>query len=235
MFIGGFSNATQVPSGLAPTLAGAGQQPLGLYQSGRARPAAPAITGSLGIAPPPPTRPLSAPQSFVQAPMPAMAPSFTGNPNAGMTYNSVAPPAPQQTPPTIMGGVVSGGMPSQILYQPTGFGTAGFPPGYQIPQIQRQMTGLPPQQRQQQQQALPFPAFSSAPGIGSLGVNRVLPPPLIPQPTAASLQPQPTGPAPAVRFGVPQKKLTPQPTGRANLNKASTWALLHFVWVWIDN
>ncbi|PUU84298.1 hypothetical protein B9Z19DRAFT_1070015 [Tuber borchii] len=38
--------------------------------------------------------------------------------------------------------------------------------------------------------------------------------------------PQKTGPPPTVKFGVDAKKLTPQPTGRANLSKASTYPLL---------
>jgi hypothetical protein len=49
-------------------------------------------------------------------------------------------------------------------------------------------------------------------------------PPIPQQPTIAPLQPQKTGPAPPVRFGVHHetKKLTPQPTGlRANLAQAS--------------
>lgn len=74
------------------------------------------------------------------------------------------------------------------------------------------------------------------------GVNRFLPPAIQPQPTgfgqnpppappmppmpsmptAAPLVPQRTGPAPKVAFGVQAaKKLTPQPTGRANLANAS--------------
>ena len=76
------------------------------------------------------------------------------------------------------------------------------------------------------------------------GVNRFLPPAIQPQPTGLvstqghpsvppmppmpnmpqmqPLVPQKTGPPPSIKFGVqPAKKLTPQPTGRANLANAS--------------
>jgi hypothetical protein len=45
------------------------------------------------------------------------------------------------------------------------------------------------------------------------------------QASAAPLVPQKTGPAPPVRFGVQPgvKPLAPQPTGRANLSKASEY------------
>jgi hypothetical protein len=48
-------------------------------------------------------------------------------------------------------------------------------------------------------------------------------PPMPSMPTAQPLVPQKTGPPPPVRFGVQPaaKKLTPQPTGRANLAKAT--------------
>jgi hypothetical protein len=91
--------------------------------------------------------------------------------------------------------------------QPTGFG--GFP----APQQQPMQTGLPPALQ---------PQRTAVNGYGS----SISPPPVppIPQtPTAAPLQPQKTGPAPSIRFGVKgeAKKLAPQPTGRANLAQAS--------------
>jgi hypothetical protein len=73
-------------------------------------------------------------------------------------------------------------------------------------------------------------------GINGYGTS-LSPPPVPPipqQPTLAPLQPQKTGPAPPVRFGVKNdvKKLTPQPTGvRANLAQASMFhrlLVLHF-------
>ena len=95
-----------------------------------------------------------------------------------------------------------------------------------------------------QSQPTGFNSFSPSPlNPQATGVNRFLPPaiqptmtgfgqtqspppvpPLPPMPPmpAQPLVPQKTGPAPAIRFGVqPAKKLTPQPTGRANLAKAS--------------
>jgi len=63
---------------------------------------------------------------------------------------------------------------------------------------------------QQQQQQPPLPPLPQMPSIPY-------------QPTAAPLQPQKTGPAPSIRFGVTgaAQKLVPQPTGRANLANAS--------------
>lgn len=86
------------------------------------------------------------------------------------------------------------------------------------------------------QQFSPIQAQQTAMGPGPVpgqGLNSVLPPPLIPQPTAfvpqqqqppplQALAPQPTGPAPQVKFGMTDaKKLVPTPTGRrANLSQA---------------
>ena len=67
----------------------------------------------------------------------------------------------------------------------------------------------------------------SRPGFGQAQVPPP-PPPIPQQQTLAPLQPQKTGPAPPVRFGVTgeAKKLLPQPTGRrANLSQASKYAL----------
>jgi hypothetical protein len=221
-----FSDPSQVPSVIAPSFTGASMgQSSAAYTAGRARPAAPAITGNLGIAPPPPTRPLSAPQTFVPGQLQPMAPNFTGIPNQ-MQYGGMATMQSQGSSPNMPG--AAGGMAHQIPYQNTGmpsagqFANGGFTqPGYQMP-MQQQMTGMPPQMTGMQQPLTQFPMFTGAPpNNGALGINRTLPAPLIPQPTAAPLQSQPTGPPPPVRFGVQQKKLTPQPTGRANLTKAS--------------
>ncbi|KAI9669068.1 MAG: cytoskeletal protein binding protein [Alyxoria varia] len=109
--------------------------------------------------------------------------------------------------------------------QPTGF----QPNNFQTPQSPQQMpqpTGinsfLPPAIQPQQT------------GYGNYGGNQGFsqqqqqqPPPMPPipqQPSAAQpLQPQKTGPAPPVKFGVQPaaQKLTPQPTGRANLANAT--------------
>ncbi|KAL9112010.1 MAG: hypothetical protein Q9227_003630 [Pyrenula ochraceoflavens] len=92
------------------------------------------------------------------------------------------------------------------------------PTGYQPSPIQAQPTGFQPQQ-------------TGINGFGG-GFQQQQPPPPVPplppmptqQQTPATLVPQKTGPAPAVRFGVQNepKKLTPQPTGRrANLAQAT--------------
>ncbi|CAI6332108.1 unnamed protein product [Periconia digitata] len=121
-----------------------------------------------------------------------------------------------------------------IQQQPTGFQPnfqSGFQPGFgqaPMPPLPVQPTG--------------FQSFSPAPlNPQATGINQFLPPAIQPQPTgfgqgpspppippmpsmptAPALVPQKTGPAPPVRFGVqPAKKLVPQPTGRANLAKAT--------------
>ncbi|KAI5849040.1 SH3 domain-containing protein [Tricharina praecox] len=208
------------------------------FQAGRARPAAPTMSGNnLGIAPPP-ARPLSAPQSFMTAPAQALTPTFTGAPNqfsymnpqgqpggmpqmsfqnTGMMpqqYSQMGFPMQQQTPMPMQ--VQMTGMPMQPIPQPQMQQMTGMPM-----QQQQQMTGMPMQQMTGQQPLPPFSMYGGVGSNGALGVNRILPPPLIPQQTAASLRPQPTGPPPPVRFGVQPKKMTPQPTGRANLTKAT--------------
>jgi actin cytoskeleton-regulatory complex protein SLA1 len=137
-----------------------------------------------------------------------------------------------------------GQYPQQAQPQPTGFGQfqpqpTGSPfadptsrPPFQ-PMLS-QPTGMPGQPFSPQQQLQPQPTGVNAflpPALepqktaqpGVFGQN-IPPPPPIPQGPAAPLQPQKTGPAPNIRFGVnPQaKKLAPQPTGRrANLSQAS--------------
>ena len=71
-------------------------------------------------------------------------------------------------------------------------------------------------------------SISAVPPQSQQFAQQISPPPPVPfqQPSVAPLQPQKTGPAPAVRFGVgPEaKKLMTQPTGRrANLAQASTY------------
>ena len=108
----------------------------------------------------------------------------------------------------------NGGFP--LAPQPT-----GFQPHFQ-PSLQPQQTGsinsiLPPAL---QPQRTGVNGFGNGSGYGQ-------PPPPMPsipqQPAIAPLQPQKTGPAPPVQFGVPApNKLQPQPTGRrANLSQAS--------------
>jgi len=145
-------------------------------------------------------------------PRPAFQPQPTGLPSFQQGplptgINSVLPPAlqPQKT------GFAS---PLQQVQ------TNGFTPGFPPPPLQPQPTGFLPSQPLQPQPT----------GFGPLpqqnGFTSFSPPPVPPipqQPTIAPLQPQKTGPAPNVKFGVTEaKKLIPQPTGRrANLAHAS--------------
>jgi hypothetical protein len=200
----------------------------GLYQVPRVRPVPPTITGSLGIPPPPSTRSLSAPQTFIPGSVPAMTPEYTGSPAPGiMGYHSIGPLSHPGVSSTIPGVTTP-----QNLYQYTGSGSVGHfnagvvgQPGVNV-LVGQHAPGIQPPSG--------FPQFSSMPpNSGSFGINSVLLSPLVPQPTAqlsaaqssgtAILKPQPTGPAPPVRFGITPKKLAPQPTGRANLSKASEW------------
>ena len=99
--------------------------------------------------------------------------------------------------------------------QPTGFG----------PPPQQQQTGFGGQPQQPQFN------ISQPTGAGMNGSFGQPAPQLPPQQTggvlsaAAPLVPQKTGPAPPVRFGVQggQKGLVPQPTGRADLSRASKY------------
>lgn len=157
------------------------------------------------------------------APMPPQ-PGFLQPGPAPGSLNSVLPPAlvPQRTafqpPPQQQQQQPQqqNGYPQQLQPQPTGFGQAPQPfqpqqTGFQQ-QLQPQQTGY---QQQQQQQ-------------NGFNANTFHPPPMPPmprmlEPPAAPLIAQKTGPAPPVRFGVQPaaKKLTPLPTGRANLANAS--------------
>lgn len=141
---------------------------------------------------------------------PSLAPQQTGyggyaqqGPTPG-GINSVLPPALQPQPTGFV----------QQQSQPSNFQQphqTGYQQTQQSGYLQPQQTGFgqPLQQNglnNQNFQAPPVPPI----------------PPMPRQPTIAPLQPQKTGPAPPVRFGVEAKKLTPQPTGRrANLSQAS--------------
>ncbi|KAK3050005.1 cytoskeletal protein binding protein [Extremus antarcticus] len=129
--------------------------------------------------------------------------------NGAQTGSPFADPPRQPYQPNAPSGLQNSFMP-----QPTGF--------------QQQQTGYPQQQQ---------PSFNIAAPTGMNGGYGAqpqpgAPPQLPPQQTGGvfgpsqpltSLVPQKTGPAPPVRFGVPEggKKLMPQPTGRANLAKAT--------------
>jgi len=159
-------------------------------------------------------------------PRPAFQPQPTGfgmqGPSQG-GINSMLPPAlqPQRTgfsPSPLQQAQTAGGFNQGFQPQPTGF--------------QSQQTGFP-QALQPQATGFGQPLLPQATGFGSAQQNgfggfQVPPAPPIPQqPTIAPLQPQKTGPAPPIRFGVTEaaKKLAPQPTGRrANLANASKYS-----------
>ncbi|KAL2887393.1 SH3 domain-containing protein [Ceratocystis lukuohia] len=138
------------------------------------------------------------------------------------------------------------GMQNPVFMQPAVTGMAAMP--QQMP-MQTGFAAMQPQMTSMQSQSSPFqsnPGFNIPPQQGPFLTARpgLLPTPLEPQrtglqpstqqqnpgpglqvpgPVAAPLAPQPTGPAPPVRFGVTAaQKLTPQPTGRkANLSHAT--------------
>lgn len=159
-------------------------------------------------------------------------------------YNTVSPP-PQQ--PMQTGFAPFQQQQPTSFQQPmqTGFQQQGFQPGFQ-------QNGSPfadPSRGPFQAQPTGYNSFQPSPlNPQATGVNRFLPPAIQPQPTGfmasqnqmavppmppmptmptmQPLVPQKTGPPPTIKFGVAAKKLTPQPTGRANLANASTYTPL---------
>jgi hypothetical protein len=108
--------------------------------------------------------------------------------------------------------------PPRAPFQPqaTGFGPQGYNPSQLLPQPTGVNAFLPPAL---QPQATGIPA-------NQFGNQSFSPPPMPPMPpqhqVPAPLVPQKTGPPPPVRFGVQgARRLVPQPTGRADLSKAS--------------
>ncbi|GAB1212834.1 hypothetical protein ATERTT37_001983 [Aspergillus terreus] len=236
-------------------------QATGFQQASRQRPQPPPqALGSNTLLPPPPQRPLSAPQNFPQQSStfgpPPLQPQLTGLPQVGPP---VAPPGQslaelhqQRFQPNLQpqptGFMPQNQFPNGMMPQPTGFQPQSQ---FGIQQQQTGFQGLAPQptgfggfqpQPQQPMQTginsvLP-PPLQPQPtgmnGVGSVPFNASPPPvpPIPQQPTAAPLQPQKTGPAPPVRFGVKPdapKKLAPQPTGmRANLAQASKYHIPNF-------
>ncbi|KAI3331874.1 hypothetical protein HD806DRAFT_529647 [Xylariaceae sp. AK1471] len=245
---------------------------LNLGLGNRQRPTPPQLMSGQGaLMPPPPARPLSAPQSaqpsgFAPPPIAALQPQVTGIAPPGQSLNELHhqrfqqpymgnfQPQPtgqgfmqfnpaanmaqptgfglQQFMPPQMTGVPQMQSPfsdprvqqfSPIPGQPTGFGN-NFQPTQQFPQqtaintflppaLEPQRTSVPPAQPQIQPQQTGFGGFSA--GFSPAMNGPPQPPPIAP------LQPQKTGPAPPVRFGV-TNKIAPQPTGRrANLAQAT--------------
>lgn len=253
-----FSGLTPQQTGLAAMPTG---QPLGLGLTGsRQRPLAPQMTqGQPGLVPPPPMRPLSAPQSAQPSGFapPPLQPQMTGfapqqqqfmggfqpqqTGQGMMGYNTgqigqqaMAPQATGYNPGgQFMQPQMTGMAPMQqfspIQNQPTGF-AGGFNPGQQAPQQIAQPTGvnsfLPPAMEPQrtgmpQMQTGIQPQQTGFGGGFGQGFNSNLNNQNGQPPAMAPLQPQQTGPAPPVRFGVADK-IQPQATGRrANLSQAT--------------
>ncbi|KAI1079404.1 hypothetical protein F5B20DRAFT_162770 [Whalleya microplaca] len=190
------------PTGPAPPA-----QPLNLGLGNRQRPTPPQITGGQGaLMPPPPARPLSAPQSAQPSGFapPPLQPQMTGIAPPGQSLSELSQQRMQQQ---YMGG---------FQPQPTGQGMmpfnntgAGLPqPGFGSGQyMQPQMTGASPMQgpfadpRSQQfspiqSQPTGFPG-GFQPGQQfpqQTGINSFLPTALEPQRTGMpAMQPQPTG------------------------------------------
>ncbi|KAI1435032.1 hypothetical protein GGR50DRAFT_694533 [Xylaria sp. CBS 124048] len=243
-------------------------QPLNLGLGGnRQRPQPPQVMGGQGtLMPPPPVRPLSAPQSAMPSGFapPTLQPQVTGIPSSGPSLNDLNQQRLQQSymgnfQPQPMGQGYMQVNPTGMTQQPTGFGPqqfmapqmTGLPQMPGMPQMAGQMTGAPqfsPMPTQPTGFAGNFQPNQQFPQ--QTGVNAFLPQALEPQRTgiglqpqqtgfgnfgtgmnqqmngslqapSAPLQPQKTGPAPPVRFGV-TPSLAPQPTGRrANLSQAT--------------
>ncbi|TRX98181.1 hypothetical protein FHL15_000826 [Xylaria flabelliformis] len=256
----------------APTGPATPAQPLNLGLGNRQRPTPPQVVGGQGaLMPPPPARPLSAPQSaqssgFAPPPIPALQAQVTGIAPLGQSLNELNQQRFQQPylgnfqQPTGQGFMQLN--PAMNMPQPTGFGSqqfmvpqmtgapqmqspfsdpraqqfspvpaqpTGYPSNFQPPQqfpqqtgintylppaLEPQRTSIPPQSQVQPQQT-GFGGFGGGFNPALNGQPQPQPPP------AAPLLPQKTGPAPPVRFGVPNK-IAPQPTGRrANLAQAT--------------
>jgi len=129
----------------------------------------------------------------------------------------------------------------QQQFQNNGFNQQGFQPqptGFPTQGLGFQQTGYQPQQQQQQQSIINQPTgYNPLPPPFVPTVNLDLPPALIPQKVnnnttnngnlgVTALKPQPTGPAPPVKFGLAAAKLQPTPTGirKANLRAASKFS-----------
>lgn len=231
---GFFTGLGQPPNGIQPTPTGSvapAQQPLGLGLGSRQRPTPPQITGGQGalMPPPPPSRPLSAPQSAQPSGFapPPLQPQMTGIAPPGQSLNDLNQQRLQQQQQQYMGG---------FQPQPTGQGMMQFNTGagFGNPQfMQPMMTGAPqmqspfsdprPQQFSPMQgQPTGFPASGFPPGQQfpqQTGVNSFLPAALEPQ--RASMppiqQPQQTG------FGGQGfNSLNPQPSPMAPLQPQQT-------------
>jgi len=215
----------QQPQGFSP-------QQTGFQQSqARQRPQAPQNMNQNSLLPPPPQRPLSAPQNFSQPQNsfgpPPLQPQLTGVPQTGPP---IAPPGqsltelnmqrlqPQMQP--LATGFMGQTQPqSMLMPQPTGFipqSQFGIQQQQQPPfangqPVPNQFQGMAPQQTG-------FGGFAQPQQPMQTGINAVLPPPLQPQSTGANgfgntsynASPPPVPPIPQQHTAMP---LSPQKTG----------------------
>lgn len=185
-------------NGMMPQPIGIMPQPTGMMPMGftSPQPMMPQPTGFAPFQQPQPT-------GFQQPQQTGFQPQFQLNQNQSPFAN---PPGQPQFQP--------------LQSQPTGFTTFSPSP------LNPQQTGILNPQATGINRFLP-PAIQPS-MVGSSPSPPSIPPmpPMPAMPTAQPLVPQKTGPPPPVRFGVqPAKKLTPQPTGRANLAKASKFLI----------
>ncbi|KAJ5114559.1 hypothetical protein NUU61_000318 [Penicillium alfredii] len=204
-------------------------QQTGLQQSqARQRPLPPQNVGQNSLIPPPPQRPLSAPQNFAQQQSsfgpPPLQPQLTGVPQAGPP---VAPPGQslaelnqQRFQPTMQpqqtGFMGQNQFQNGLMPQPTGFTPQSQ---FGIQQQQQFANGQPSPNQPGYQgiapQATGFGGFAQPQQPMQTGINSVLPPALQPQPTGANgsasfTSPPPVPPIPQQPTAPP---LSPQKTG----------------------
>jgi actin cytoskeleton-regulatory complex protein SLA1 len=207
------------------------QQPTGFVQSGRGQ------FGN-GFQPQQTGFQQQQPQftNFQPQPQPFVNGNAQGSPFADPRPSYQSSLAPQQTgyagysqQGPLPGGINSI-LPPALQPHPTGFAQQqSQPPSFQ----QTQQTGYqqPQQTGFQQPQQTGFGQSPQQNGFNNQNFQAPPIPPMPQQPTIAPLQPQKTGPAPPVRFGVEAKKLTPQATGRrANLSQASKFISNDLSW-----
>ena len=176
--------------------------------------------------------------SFAQSQLQGLLPQITGIPQnpyilgqqAGSPFADPRLQQQQSLHPQMTG--FQPNMTSQTFYQPMAPQPTASMNSVFSPPLQPQITGMSGMNGFANQ-----PSFGQAPppvpqipqqfgGPQAMAPQQQIPspPPIPQQPTIAPLQPQKTGPAPPVKFGMqPEvKKLAPQPTGRrANLSHAS--------------
>jgi hypothetical protein len=160
---------------------------------------------------------------FMQPPQQGGFPAQYQMPQATGYGQATGSPFADPTPRPIFQSQPTGMAQSYMQPQQTGFGMP--------PPMQPQQTGLPPALQPQRTGFTPQSQFGQSyaqqqNGFGGYGQQAPPMPPMPPMPVQATglqpLVPQQTGPPPPVRFGVqPAARLTPQPTGRANLSKAT--------------